>query len=219
MSHIYNIYKYLYKDNNKLNKNYMPRIDWSRRSDDYVVSKAEKSTREKAKLVAASPFPAKTDTVNREITINLKDGIKEYKISGSKEIIGLDSFTNVMQNIINCSPIWRNKSPHYADILLYIIGTIEMDTNKIKISEEECCATMNISRDKFYKGINALLRDKVDHPVSGDRFALLAATNKKSIYIVNHNLIFRGNYNNFISIFNTKLEVGFKLDSNGKVIL
>lgn len=197
----------------------MPKIDWSLRSDDYIVHQSEKSIREKAKLVAASPFPAKTDTVNREITINLKDGVKEYKISGNKEVVGLDSFTNVMQNIINYSPIWRSKSQHYSDILIYIIGTIGMDTNKIKITEEECCSMMSISRDKFYKGINALLRDKVDHPVANDKFALLAATTKKSIYIVNHNIIFRGNYNNFMSIFNTKLELGFKLDSNGKVVL
>ena len=88
-----------------------------------------------------------------------------------------------------------------------------------KISEKEFVNWSGISARSFYNAINALLRPALPYPCAGDNLALLAATTKKSIYVVNHNFIFRGNYDEFVTLYELKFPNGCKLDSKGRVII
>ena len=56
------------------------------------------------------------------------------------------------------------------------------------------------------------LYDYINHKI-------IARTTRKSIYVVNHNMIFKGNLGEFIAKYKIKYPDGCKVDSNGKIIL
>lgn len=124
-----------------------------------------------------------------------------------------------MQSIGDMFPYWQNKSVYANLIIAYILKNIQLYGNYVEISEKEFVNWSGISTRSFYNAINALLRPAVPHPCAGDNLALLAATTKKSIYVVNHNFIFRGNYDEFVTLYELKFPNGCKLDSKGRVII
>ena len=71
----------------------------------------------------------------------------------------------------------------------------------------------------FYEGLSVIVRNESPHICSGDALKLLARTTKKSIYVVNHNIIFKGKLEKFIEIYKEKFPNPCELDSKGKVII
>lgn len=130
---------------------------------------------------------------------------------------GADYFC--MQSIGDTFPYWQNKSAYANLVIAYILKNIQLYGNYVEISEKEFVNWSRISARSFYNAINALLRPALPYPCAGDNFALLAATTKKSIYVVNHNFIFRGNYDEFVTLYELKFPNGCKLDSKGRVII
>lgn len=87
------------------------------------------------------------------------------------------------------------------------------------IKYEDFRSYCGMGESSFTSGLNCLVRPNVDYNAAGDASALLAKTTKKSLYIVNHNLLFKGDYEFFIECLNDKYPDGYELDSNGKVVI
>lgn len=179
---------------------------------------ADKSTN-KVENIIATPFTIDPEYVDKHITIKFENNIKEKEFTSTAKQVKLGNYCICMQSIGDMFPYWLNKSTYAGFIIGYILKHIQLYGNFVEIPEKEFVNWSRISARSFYNAINALLRPAVPYPCAGDNLALLAATTKKSIYVVNHNFIFRGNYNEFVTLYELKFPNGCKLDSKGRVII
>lgn len=179
---------------------------------------ADKSTN-KVENIIATPFTIDPEYVDKHITIKFESNIKEKEFISTAKQVKLGNYCICMQSIGDMFPYWQNKSSYAGFIIGYILKNIQLYGNYVEISEKEFVNWSGISARSFYNAINALLRPALPYPCAGDNLALLAATTKKSIYVVNHNFIFRGNYDEFVTLYELKFPNGCKLDSKGRVII
>lgn len=179
---------------------------------------ADKSTN-KIENIIATPFTIDPEYVDKHITIKFESNIKEKEFISTAKQVKLGNYCICMQSIGDMFPYWQNKSAYANLVIAYILKNIQLYGNYVKISEKEFVNWSGISARSFYNAINALLRPALPYPCAGDNLALLAATTKKSIYVVNHNFIFRGNYDEFVTLYELKFPNGCKLDSKGRVII
>ena len=179
---------------------------------------ADKSTN-KVENIIATPFTIDPEYVDKHITIKFENNVKEKEFTSTAKQVKLGNYCICMQSIGDMFPYWLNKSSYAGFIIGYILKHIQLYGNYVEISEKEFVNWSGISARSFYNAINALLRPALPYPCAGDNLALLAATTKKSIYVVNHNFIFRGNYDEFVTLYELKFPNGCKLDSKGRVII
>jgi len=179
---------------------------------------ADKSTN-KVENIIATPFTIDPEYVDKHITIKFESNIKEKEFISTAKQVKLGNYCICMQSIGDMFPYWQNKSSYAGFIIGYILKHIQLYGNFVEIPEKEFVNWSGISARSFYNAINALLRPALPYPCAGDNLALLAATTKKSIYVVNHNFIFRGNYDEFVTLYELKFPNGCKLDSKGRVII
>ena len=179
---------------------------------------ADKSTN-KVENIIATPFTIDPEYVDKHITIKFENNIKEKEFTSTAKQVKLGNYCICMQSIGDMFPYWQNKSAYANLVIAYILKNIQLYGNYVEISEKEFVNWSGISARSFYNAINALLRPALPYPCAGDNLALLAATTKKSIYVVNHNFIFRGNYDEFVTLYELKFPNGCKLDSKGRVII
>lgn len=179
---------------------------------------ADKSTN-KVENIIATPFTIDPEYVDKHITIKFESNIKEKEFISTAKQVKLGNYCICMQSIGDMFPYWQNKSAYANLVIAYILKNIQLYGNYVEISEKEFVNWSGISARSFYNAINALLRPALPYPCAGDNLALLAATTKKSIYVVNHNFIFRGNYDEFVTLYELKFPNGCKLDSKGRVII
>lgn len=179
---------------------------------------AAKSCR-KLENIIATPFIIDSEYVDKHITIKFENNVKEKEFTSTTKQVKLGNYCICMQSIGDMFPYWQNKSNYIGLIIGYILKHIQLYGNYVEIPEKEFVNYANVRRERFYEALNALLRPAVPHPCAGDNLALLAATTKKSIYVVNHNFIFRGNYDKFVTLYELKFPNGCKLDSKGRVII
>lgn len=179
---------------------------------------ADKSTN-KVENIIATPFTIDPEYVDKHITIKFESNIKEKEFISIAKQVKLGNYCICMQSIGDMFPYWQNKSAYANLVIAYILKNIQSYSNYVEISEKEFVNWSGISARSFYNAINALLRPALPYPCAGDNLALLAATTKKSIYVVNHNFIFRGNYDEFVTLYELKFPNGCKLDSKGRVII
>ena len=179
---------------------------------------ADKSTN-KVENIIATPFTIDPEYVDKHITIKFESNIKEKEFISTAKQVKLGNYCICMQSIGDMFPYWQNKSAYANLVIAYILKNIQLYGNYVEISEKEFVNWSGISARSFYNAINALLRPALPYPCAGDNLALLAATTKKSIYVVNHNFIFRGNNDEFVTLYELKFPNGCKLDSKGRVII
>jgi hypothetical protein len=179
---------------------------------------ADKSTN-KVENIIATPFTIDPEYIDKHITIKFESNIKEKEFISTAKQVKLGNYCICMQSIGDMFPYWQNKSAYANLVIAYILKNIQLYGNYVEISEKEFVNWSGISARSFYNAINALLRPALPYPCAGDNLALLAATTKKSIYVVNHNFIFRGNYDEFVTLYELKFPNGCKLDSKGRVII
>lgn len=179
---------------------------------------ADKSTN-KVENIIATPFTIDPEYVDKHITIKFESNIKEKEFTSTAKQVKLGNYCICMQSIGDMFPYWQNKSAYANLVIAYILKNIQLYGNFVEIPEKEFVNWSGISARSFYNAINALLRPALPYPCAGDNLALLAATTKKSIYVVNHNFIFRGNYDEFVTLYELKFPNGCKLDFKGRVII
>ena len=86
---------------------------------------------------------------------------------------------------------------------------IDFNSNVIKFTEKDIIDEYSISVETFYNGLNVLYN-----------FDVIKATTRKSVYIINHNIIFKGSIGDFIKEYNKYYEnVDVIINDKGKVIL
>lgn len=95
------------------------------------------------------------------------------------------------------------------NLICLIAIKLNFNSNKIvlKFSSED--VRNIISNDSNYRYIAELEKQNI-----------IRRTTKKNVYVVNHEMIFKGSYSDFIKTYlDTYKSTGVMLDSNGKVIL
>lgn len=178
-----------------------------------------KKSSKKGENIIATPFAIDPEYVDKHITLKFGENQNEKDFISTAKQVKLGNYCVCMQSMGEIAPLWMSKSIYSLYIVLYIIRNLQMYGNYIEITEKDFINWSGISQKSFYRGLNALLRPACPTPCAGDNFALLAATTRKSIYVVNHNFIFRGNYDEFITLYELKFPNGCKLDSKGRVII
>lgn len=196
----------------------MPTFNFTSKAAKSFAKKYAAKLEEKAAKVVPTPFSLDFEEVEKQIVLTLKDN-KEQEFYSTAKNIKVGNFCIVLQKIASVFPMWYSKSSTSALLVMFIIKHMKMGTNIIEIKEEDFCKYSNCSPRAFYNAIDAVIRPECNHPCTGDTLALLARTTKKGIYVVNHNFIYRGNYDEFVTIYEEKFPNGCKLDNKGRVIL
>ena len=196
----------------------MPTLNFTSKAAKSFAKKYAAKLEEKAAKVVPTPFSLDFEEVEKQILLTLKDN-KEQEFYSTAKNIKVGNFCIVLQKIASVFPMWYSKSSTSALLVMFIIKHMKMGTNIIEIKEEDFCLYANCSPKTFYNAIDAVIRPECNHPCTGDTLALLARTTKKGIYVVNHNFIYRGNYDEFVTIYEEKFPDGCKLDNKGRVIL
>ena len=94
-------------------------------------------------------------------------------------------------------------------IFIHICKNIDFNSNVIKFTEKDIIDEYSISVETFYNGLNILYN-----------FDVIKATTRKSVYIINHNIIFKGSIGDFIKEYNKYYEnVDVIVNDKGKAIL
>lgn len=197
----------------------MPQFSFETKANKRVKEIIANKSTNKVENIIATPFTIDPEYVDKHITIKFESNIKEKEFISTAKQVKLGNYCICMQSIGDMFPYWQNKSAYANLVIAYILKNIQLYGNYVEISEKEFVNWSRISARSFYNAINALLRPALPYPCEGDNLALLAATTKKSIYVVNHNFIFRGNYDEFVTLYELKFPNGCKLDSKGRVII
>ena len=124
----------------------------------------------------------------------------------------------ILNSIVNNYQVYINKSCTKGityklrrDTLLlasFIRLNIIYNGNYVEITEKDFIQFSGLQKNCFYNAIEDAINNKI-----------IARTTRKSIYVVNHNMIFKGNLGEFIAKYKIKYPDGCKVDSNGKIIL
>lgn len=175
--------------------------------------------KEKISKISPTPFPLDFEEVVKSITLTMNDTGKQYDLQSTSKNIKVGNFCIVLQTLGSVAPMWIAKCPTASLLIMYIIANLKMSTNAVEIPEKDFCAYAKCSDRQFYRALESVVRPECDHPCEEDNFSLLARTNRKSIYVVNHNFIYCGNYDEFVTIYEQKFPDGCKLDSKGRVII
>lgn len=94
-------------------------------------------------------------------------------------------------------------------IFIHICKNIDFNSNVIKFTEKDIIDEYSISVETFYNGLNVLYN-----------FDVIKATTRKSVYVINHNIIFKGSIGDFIKEYNKYYEnIDVIVNDKGKVVL
>ena len=84
-----------------------------------------------------------------------------------------------------------NLSPSAIRILCKLTALLQLNKNYIYLPNKVIETLCKLDTKSVIKGINELIINKV-----------LARTNRKSIYVINHNILFKGDYKKFEDLYN-----------------
>jgi hypothetical protein len=103
------------------------------------------------------------------------------------------------------------------NIFWYIFSNINENSNIIKFNIDDINNNYNKIIDNT-KAIQHLIRPINNIIDNTNSIYLLAKTNIKNLYVVNHNIIFKGNYNCFIDLSKEYNNIGNDIfDKNGNI--
>lgn len=154
-----------------------------------------------------------------------KYNITPFIIKNNKKVINYqelcynNSFNKVclstnMKDILNA---WKNIDKNCENIFWYIFSNINENSNIIKFNIDDINNNYNKIIDNT-KAIQHLIRPINNIIDNTNSIYLLAKTNIKNLYIINHNIIFKGDYNCFIDLSKEYNAVGnIMFDKNGNV--
>lgn len=169
--------------------------------------------RDAAKDIAPTPFSMDYEYVEKELFEKLERlNLEVY----SKHDTIKKSFSMVTNLFATLLPTWNWQG---ALIAGYIIKHLDYNSNVIRITEEDFIGYSGYSAKSFYEGLNTVIRAETPYVTTGDSLKLLARTTRKSIYVVNHNIIFKGSLEFFVETYKEKFPNPCELDSRGKVVI
>ena len=96
-----------------------------------------------------------------------------------------DRFTIMSQRLLNLK-LNLNHNVNY--LIDYIALNLNFCSNKIILNKESVVNNTKINPDTYYKCIDVLVELDV-----------IARTTKRNVYVINHNMLFKGSYDKFIT--------------------
>lgn len=157
-----------------------------------LIKKFVDAQKERIAEVASNIAPTIYDT-NTTYNIN-KLGIK-----------GRD-YVGVAMEILDKERYFNEATLHLFN---YICRNLAYMSNVIEFTESAITEYYGISTNTFYKALQTLYTANVIKP-----------TTRKSVYIVNHNYIFRGNYIEFIQLYKEMYsDKDVIVNEDGKIVL
>ena len=159
---------------------------------------------EKAKFIAPSIFYYKHDIFRKTINETI-DYAFDKKIAKRNEY-----YTQFGEGLHNYIINYCNSLP-LAKMIHHIASELKYNSNTIRLSYNKEIGDMCGSNKTFYNIINKLCEIK-----------LLCKTDKDFLYVVNHNFLFKGDFNMFIALYDKKyenLQVCDFYDDKGRIIM
>ncbi|UVM90256.1 MAG: RNA polymerase [Bacteriophage sp.] len=151
-------------------------------------------TRKRLNKIVQSPFEI-NNTLKTVYQNNVVDNNKKYIITRQ------DYCRNFVTINIDFISNMKYFDKGANTIFIHICKNIDFNSNVIKFTEKDIIDEYSISVETFYNGLNILYN-----------FDVIKATTRKSVYIINHNIIFKGSIGDFIKEYN-KTETYFIVNS------
>lgn len=126
-----------------------------------------------------------------------------YQIT-KRTIIG-KKFTMIGDDFI---PIKHLLSRSAQIIIDYICINIAWCSNAIKFTMEDIMAFHKMDDHNYYKALDELINSN-----------LLRKTTRRSVYIINHNYLFKGSLHDFVEIYRIAYPEPTKVNAEGKIII
>ena len=145
-------------------------------------------TRKRLNKIVQSPFEI-NNTLKTVYQNNIVDNNKKYIITRQ----------DYCRNFVTINIDFINNMKYFDKgantIFIHICKNIDFNSNVIKFTEKDIIDEYSISVETFYNGLNVLYN-----------FDVIKATTRKSVYIINHNIIFKGSIGDFIKEYNKYYE-------------
>lgn len=145
-------------------------------------------TRKRLNKIVQSPFEI-NNTLKTIYQNNVVDNNKKYIITRQ------DYCRNFVTINIDFISNMKYFDKGANTIFIHICKNIDFNSNVIKFTEKDIIDEYSISVETFYNGLNILYNLDV-----------IKATTRKSVYIINHNIIFKGSIGDFIKEYNKYYE-------------
>lgn len=159
-------------------------------------------TRKRLNKIVQSPFEI-NNTLKTVYQNNVVDNNKKYIITRQ------DYCRNFVTINIDFISNMKYFDKGANTIFIHICKNIDFNSNVIKFTEKDIIDEYSISVETFYNGLNILYN-----------FDVIKATTRKSVYIVNHNIIFKGNYTEFIQLYKEMYsDKDVIVNEDGKIVL
>lgn len=153
--------------------------------------------------VIQSPFWKDIELGKRNIVSDEASLIEVYKGFYKR-----DCFIQLSKNLID-TIIRDNNSINIINLILYIASNIKFNSNKIILNGNTDEMIKMFGKNHLSRYID-ILEDK----------NIIKRTDKQSVYVVNHNMIFKGNYFDFIKTYKQIYgDIGTNIDIKGRVKL
>lgn len=173
-----------------------------------LIKRFVDSQKERIAEVASNIAPTVYDT-NK--TVEVMDAMQVISINNTiyninkLGIKGRD-YVGVAMEVLDKERYFNEAALHLFN---YICRNLSYMSNVIEFTESSITEYYNIKPNTFYKALQTLYTANVLKP-----------TTRKSIYIVNHNYIFRGNYTEFIQLYKEMYsDKDVIVNEDGKIVL
>ena len=167
----------------------------------YGIKVSAKAVQEASKIMPTT-FNLDYDSATKSCFDEVVNG---YMISLNKDFIKKEPYSIISIALTLNFP----KLSRPALLLIgYVASNIKFDSNYIDIVERDFGVYSDLGKQSYYNAIKELVGIKV-----------LAITNRKSIYVVNHNMIFKGNLEKFIATYNELYGKPCVVDEQGRIVI
>lgn len=178
------------------------RYNFETKATKEYITKVAKRIEEDVVKIMPTKFSLDVEVEEKEILNNI---INNYQISINRSCV---------KGVKYCidGEIFDLIAPLLSRATMLLVSFIRINiiynSNYVEIKENDYIAFSGLKRNCFY--------DSIDEAV---KYNIISKTTRKSIYVVNHNMIFKGNVGEFITKYKIKYPNGCKTDSNGKIVL
>lgn len=176
----------------------MPEYNFSKK----ILSRKERDSKKILAEVVPSPFFVEREL--KDCNIVESEAARLRVVRSFYERRGYCQISNKLTGYI----AYFAKSLTSVKLINYIAHNLKFNSNKIVLKENEdtkrICSFSNLHRH-------------IDELESQN---IIRRTTEQGIYVVNHEMIFKGSYSDFIKVYlDTYKEVGIMLDEKGRVVL
>lgn len=166
----------------------MPYFDFNNKEAKKYVAEQIKKITNKVNKVAPTSFPIPRVVVvdgeidyikkTKDVKIYVED--RSFYLRNHRYFLGLDRYNN--------TPI---RISSVANLLIdFIMDKIEFDTNLVKFTAKNAAQVIGCKEDTIYECLKELENNDI-----------IRFTDIKSVYIINHNAIFKGDLTSFVNLY------------------